>query len=89
MQTSEAEKSGGKCPKCGGRTTQDLKHRGSCDILRGLSPLTHQYPKTKRDNAARDDMTPIVRFKIAAKGVQYHLSPTRHGLPNAITGHSG
>ena len=28
MKTSDAEKNGGKCPECGGRTTQDLKHRG-------------------------------------------------------------
>jgi hypothetical protein len=28
MKTSEAEQGGGKCPKCGGKTTQDLKNRG-------------------------------------------------------------
>jgi hypothetical protein len=63
MKTSEAENAGSRCPKCGGKTTQDLKQRGFVRHLERFPPTDPsvprnakgqcQYGRTETDSAQR------------------------------------
>jgi hypothetical protein len=48
MKTSEAEKDGGRCPKCIGGTTQDLKHRGFVRHIERLIPADPYVPRNEK-----------------------------------------
>jgi len=48
MNASEAEKNGNRCPKCNGRTAQDLKHRGIVRHLERLTPTDPSVPNNKK-----------------------------------------
>jgi hypothetical protein len=52
MKTSEADKSGNKCPKYGGKTTQDLKNRGFVRHLEAFPPTDPTVPRGKRGQCA-------------------------------------
>ncbi len=53
MKTSEAEKNGNKCPKCGARTAADHKNRGFVRHLEHRGDCRHgAYGKTERDEVS-------------------------------------
>jgi hypothetical protein len=48
MKTSDSEKSGGKCPACGGRTKQDLKNRGFVGHRERFVPTDPAVPRNEK-----------------------------------------
>jgi len=48
MKASEAERNGGRCPKCNGKTTQDLKQRGFVRHLQRFTPPDPSVPRNEK-----------------------------------------